>query len=171
MDYKNIIFLDIDGVINILSLKNDYDDYGQLFHKPFVENLRYIIECSDADIVISSSWKIKGLSLLKNMWMDRNLPGKIIDITPNANPDFKKVVLVNGVYKNCEDIGRGDEVDLWLSKNEVERYVIIDDIDQFMEHQQKYFVKTSGNNHTDSIKGVGLTKMCAEKVIDLFNIF
>lgn len=170
MCYKNIIFLDIDGVINILSLKSGYDDYGQIFYKPFVENLKYIIECTDADIVISSTWRMKGLSILKNMWMDRNLPGNIVDITPNANPFFERNVMINGVYKNCDEIGRGDEIDLWLSKNIVEKYVIIDDIDQFMEHQQKYFVKTSENKHIDSIKGMGLTRTCSEKTINLFNI-
>ena len=52
---KKIIFLDIDGVLNVGI--DGADRYGQCFHKPFVENLQWIINKTDCDIVVSSTWK------------------------------------------------------------------------------------------------------------------
>ncbi len=43
--YK-IIFLDIDGVLNVMS--REFDDYGQLLNPIFVNNLAYIIEKTNA---------------------------------------------------------------------------------------------------------------------------
>ena len=40
-----------------------------------------------ADIVIESSWKYLGLEAMQDMWKDRQLPGKVIGITPSAISD------------------------------------------------------------------------------------
>lgn len=48
-----IIFLDIDGVLNVIG--QGRDEYGQIFHKHFENNLKRIIDETDAKIVISSS--------------------------------------------------------------------------------------------------------------------
>ena len=39
---KKIIFLDIDGVLNVI--EQGWDDYGPLFHKHFEDNLKMIID-------------------------------------------------------------------------------------------------------------------------------
>ena len=60
-----IIFLDFDGVMDteyydhLLSEadKPIADEYGLLFDPECVKNLKYIIDSTGADIVISSTWK------------------------------------------------------------------------------------------------------------------
>ena len=56
---KKILFLDIDGVLNITC--NYFDEFGCTFEKPFVDNLAWIIEQTGAKIVISSSWRMDGI--------------------------------------------------------------------------------------------------------------
>lgn len=150
-----IIFLDIDGVLNVMS--REFDEYGQLFNPIFVNNLAYIIEKTNAKLVISSTWRYSGHNRMINMWKYRNLPGEIIDITPD-------------LYK---DVDRGDEIKAWLEKNidKVDNYCIIDDDDDMLTEQLNNFVKTSGNiDHPDCDDiGYGLTKICSEKVIEILN--
>lgn len=50
---NKIIFLDIDGVLNVIP--QGFDDFGGIFHKNFEDNLKHIIEETNAKIVISST--------------------------------------------------------------------------------------------------------------------
>ena len=58
---KKIIFLDFDGVMDtayydhVLNSKRlpNYDEYGAVFDPECVRNLKYIIEQTGADIVVS----------------------------------------------------------------------------------------------------------------------
>lgn len=63
------------------------DKYGYSFDPNAVANLSRIVKETGADIVISSSWKCMALSELLDMWSERGLPGKVIDITPNSVSD------------------------------------------------------------------------------------
>ena len=177
-----VIFLDIDGVLNVIS--QEHDEYGSLFHPKFVENLKTIIDQTDAKIVISSSWRKSGLVIMQEMWKHRNLPGEVIDVTPTLklqrgggiqfwNDKLNKhpTQQVHGY-----SIPRGCEIDYWL-RNEayhfdsVESYVILDDdIDMLLEHKDK-FVQCSGNeDHEDCVDiGYGLTKKCTEQAIKILN--
>jgi len=152
-----ILFLDIDGVLNIVSIDEGRDQYGQIFHKHFVDNLQWIIEQTDAKIVISSDWKSSGLVIIKEMWKNRNLPGDIIDVTTYLGDDFS----------------RGHEIQDWIDnhRDSIESYVIIDDTDCVLEHQLPFFVRTSSNvHHEDSIGlGYGLTKQCAKTIVEILN--
>lgn len=146
-----VIFLDIDGVLNVRTI--EYDEYGALFHPHFIDNLRTIIDKTNAKIVISSSWRFEGLERMQAMWKDRNLPGEVIDITP---------------YLGNHTI-RGYEIEEWLYKHTPENYVIIDDDSDMLQSQKNNFVCTFKNmNHSDYIDlGYGLTKECAEKAIKI----
>jgi hypothetical protein len=126
-----IIFLDFDGVMDtsyydhILSKegKPGNDEYGAVFDPYCIRNLKRIIEETEADIVVSSSWKyMMSYQDFLNMWTDRGLPGFITDVTPNP-VDRRK---------------RGDEIDAWIEECKTEcQYVIIDDLEanNFNEHQ------------------------------------
>ena len=155
-----IIFLDIDGVLNVIP--QGFDEYGAKFHTHFVENLNRVIQETNAKIVISSTWRMSGLNKMRNMWKKRNLPGEVIGITPNL---YKP-------YKN--DIGRGDEIKQWLDNTDlnITDYIIIDD-DYFdmLPEQLPRLIKTSGNtDHFDCVDiGYGFTKECAEQSIKLLN--
>ncbi|MFA4047253.1 hypothetical protein HPS54_12345 [Prevotella sp. PCHR] len=126
---NTVIFLDFDGVmdnayydsVRMSKGLSGYDRFGAIFDPRCVHNLKYIIDKTGADIVVSSSWKEDmSLSEILEMWTVRNLPGRVIDTTP-----------IISCYH------RGDEIDVWLEKNWVCRdYVIIDDLDaqNFNEH-------------------------------------
>lgn len=160
-----VIFLDIDGVLNVIG--QGHDKYGQTFHKHFEDNLRTIIVSTGAKIVISSSWRYSGLESLLSMWNDRQLPGDIIDITPNEQD-----VVQAGLAEFYDSVGRGSEIQLWLNQHpEVEQYVIIDDDDDMLSTQLENFVKTSGNfHHKDCVDiGYGLTIECAQKAIQILD--
>lgn len=160
-----IIFLDIDGVLNVdLS---DCDEYGKLFHPHLVDNLRHIVEQTGANIVITSTWKSKGLKTLQRMWVDRSLPGKVIDLTAYCD----EVAKDQGI-QYYDQITRGHEVQHWLDKHsEVTNWVMIDDDLDIMPEQLSNFVRTANNkHHSDSVDiGFGLTKICAEKAIEILN--
>jgi hypothetical protein len=165
MDKIKVIFLDIDGVLNVIP--TDYDEYGAIFHKHFEDNLRWIIEETGAKIVISSTWRFDGLKKMRDMWSFRGLPGEVIDITPDCHD------LVNeGRFEYFDHVDRGHEIDYWLEgRTDIENYVIIDDDNDFLPHQRIRFVRTANNiNHTDCIDiGYGLTKECARRVISILN--
>ena len=125
-----IIFLDFDGVMDteyyshILceAGKPIADEYGLLFDPECVKNLKYIIDNTGADIVVSSTWKDDmGYKGILDMWKHRGLPGFVTDVTPTTAEHH-----------------RGDEIDAWLKECPTEcNYIIIDDLDacNFNEHQ------------------------------------
>lgn len=147
-----IIFLDIDGVLAVS--KQEYDKYGALFHNNFVDNLKHIIDETDAKIVITSTWRFSGYLTILELWENRNLPGQVIGITPDLS-----------------EMHRGAEIESWIIQNEVKDYVIIDDDNDMYHDQLPYFVQTYGNtDHSDCVDlGYGLTKECAEQAIKILN--
>lgn len=159
-----IIFLDIDGVLNVIP--ESFDEFGSVFHKEFEENLKWIISETNAKIVISSSWRTSGLEIMKEMWKKRGLAGEIIGRTPTDYELFMK-----GLCKEDEYVPRGEEIQHYINDNNIKKYCIIDDDDSMLLSQLKYFVKTSDNqDHPDCIDiGYGLTKKCSEKVIKILN--
>ena len=152
---KKILFLDFDGVLVTdryqMQLLDDgvqlhVDEYGARFDPVCVENLRQIIDSTDAEIVVTSTWKMeRGLSGIQKMWQARNLPGKVIGVTPDIDP-----------------IHRGNEIEAWLDAYGEEcRYAIIDDTpftEFFREEQLPFLFKV------DEL--TGLDEETARKIID-----
>ena len=160
---RKIIFLDIDGVLNPKWWDSDKqsDNYGRLFDAKAVANLAKIVEETDAEIVISSSWKDMGLVELQNMWRDRDLPGKIVDITPDYMSD--ELLLKEDSADMDYLYERGSEIQGWLllHGDDVGRYVIIDDMDDILPEQQSHFVQTDPE--------FGITNDDVKKVVHLLN--
>lgn len=155
-----VVFLDIDGVLNVYC--RNRDEFGCCFHKHFESNLQMIIEKTNAKIVISSTWRMSGLSIMQKMWMQRKLAGEIIGITPCCSE-------INDV-EFYDKVERGHEIQQWLNNNIVENYCIIDDDNDMLESQKNNFVRTANNfNHKGNIEGYGLTEKCAEMVIRVLN--
>ena len=158
-----IIFLDIDGVLNLRMQSRDR--FGSMFHPQFESNLKSLIDATGAKIVVSSSWRFSGLSVMQEMWQSRELAGEVIDITPftavyEADRD-------SGFLDRCE---RGCEIREWMKTHNVDNYVILDDDRDMLEEQLPHFVCTRDNwEHTDHEEGFGLTKECTAMAIEILN--
>ena len=148
-----IIFLDFDGVLNTEHYQNYLyhegkawqDEHGAFFDPEAVEQLHRIIDITHADIVVESSWKYLGLEAMQEMWEVRNMPGRLIDITPstvsdswllNANLDE-----LDSAMGHC----KGMEIASWLSDHADKdtRYVIIDDEYVIFDSQLPHFLLTN----------------------------
>lgn len=151
---NKILFLDFDGVLNtehyqgLLQYQGKpwQDEYGAFFDPKAVKQLKRIIDATDADIVVESSWKYLGLDAMKELWEVRNLPGTIIDITPSL------------LGKN-----KGVEIASWLSKYAKQdiRFVIIDDEYVILDSQLPHFILTNPYE--------GITEEQANRAISILN--
>jgi len=157
----NIIFLDIDGVLNS---KLWYDSklcksFGTSVKRYFDPNciqlLNDLIDKSSAKIVISSSWRIlRTLQELQDIFISVGFEGTIIGRTP-----------ISYSYDINNSISRGLEIQEWLNDFKIKiqvsiKYAIIDDEDGFLENQKIYFFQTSPIT--------GLDGSLKEKVINFF---
>ena len=168
---EKYIFLDFDGVLNTEHYQNllyhegkaCQDAYGAYFDPEAVEQLKRIIEATHADIVVESSWKYLGLEAMQEMWEIRQMPGRIIDITPSSVSDNW---LLNA---NLDDIDpamghcKGMEIASWLSDHAKPgaKYVIIDDEYVILDSHLPNFILT---NPFD-----GLTEDLADRAISILN--
>ena len=127
-----ILFLDCDGIINHNAwyksqayYENDFLD--QDIDPKVIERLNKLTNSKDVKIVISSSWKIASgcIERLRRVGLDN-----VIDITPN-------LIFSVPIEKYC----RGMEIDAYLNAHsEVEKYLIIDDMNDFFDEQQGCFL-------------------------------
>ena len=151
---RPVIFLDFDGVLNTeqyqarlaVEGKPNKDAWGPLFDPRAVDNLRRIIDATDAAIVISSSWRyLHRLGSLRMMWEVRELPGEIIDTIP-----------CGATY-----ISRGEDIEFWLDEHGRPDYVIIDDLDDFFPTQHDCYIETNPI--------IGIKVADAQKAIEILN--
>jgi len=154
---RKIIFLDFDDVMTttkhclLLNRQNqpEKDEFCVLFDPDCVAALKHIVDETDAEIVVTSSWREVDMPMqrFKEMWESRHLPGQLADVTPSISQ-----------Y-------RGEEIAAWLTFCPDNcQYVIIDDLpqDQFLVNQYDHLVTTDGY--------AGLTMALAEAAIKILNI-
>ena len=146
MNHSKIIFLDFDGVLNtehhqrqlLYERKAWQDKHGACFDPEAVKQLQTIVDMTHANIVIESSWKYLGLEAMQEMWKDRQLPGRVIGITPSGVSDgmllSTDLDITNPSMLHC----KGVEIASYLCDNEKQEipYVIIDDEYVILESQQ-----------------------------------
>lgn len=168
---EKYIFLDFDGVLNTEYYQNLLyyqgeplqDGHGAYFDPEAVAQLRRIIDITDAAIVVESSWKYLGLEAMRELWSARNLPGKIVGITPSSVSD--QWLLTNDFNDSDPSVWhcKGLEIASWLTDNATDdaRYVIIDDEYVILESQQSYFLLTNPYD--------GITEEVADRAISLLN--
>lgn len=132
----NVLFLDIDGVLNgyrsLIGL-GAYphavkEDQRERFDWVAIGMIRRVCEECEVSIVLSSSWRI-GMDNTHEIANFLDLP--IIDKTP---------------YHNDRSSCRGNEISDWLMCNMHERYAIIDDDSDMLPHQKPFFVQTEHKN-------------------------
>lgn len=146
-----VIFLDIDGVLNSAAFmkaraknfntvnKEERDRWLDMLDQEAVKLLNQAVEATNAKIVISSTWRIlHSVNKLTSFLKEKDFIGKIIDATPRFSGK-----------------PRGDEIQAWLDKNQVDDFVIVDDDNDMGELSHK-LVQTSWQNgiqqhHVDEI--------------------
>lgn len=156
---RRIIFLDIDGVLNT---ERNYrsrlrqglpwrDENGPYFDPEAVEALTCLVEHTEADIVITSTWRLLGEDRMQTLWATRQMPGILLGGTPQILTQMYAV--------------RGQEIAAWLAQNVAEdeecRYVIIDDGRDFLPEQIPFCVFVNPE--------VGITEEDARKALALVN--
>lgn len=161
--YKNLIFLDIDGVLN-------YYEFNKIIRSKFANNgsreewlvskickekvklLNELCENSNASIVISSSWrKSHLLSELKELFNKCGATFEIIDKTPSTEEGIRGVEVLKWIKKNVDNYH--------IYRN----YVIIDDESDFLIWQQENFFKCDPE--------IGLTKNICYRISNFFKGF
>ena len=139
---KSIIFLDHDGVIctyggtrfnkmkkaGIVLINNDVDVNLRFdnFDKKAIKVLNQIILETDCEIVVSSDWKLNcSLEEMGEYYINQGIIKKPIDFTPDFS---KKFLSKMGENESLEFI-RSCEINNWLSNNNVDKWVVVDDLD------------------------------------------
>ncbi len=124
------IFLDIDGVLRthksdlewsqILGVPIPLSVYDRRFDRKIVSYINEVVGYTRAKIVITSTWRVKhSLEELKQIFRDNGITAEIVGKT---------------------DIGlnRGEEIEQYISENEIENYVVIDDqVNDILKHIPK----------------------------------
>lgn len=158
---RKIIFLDIDGVLNCengykggyckykdLIVGSGKRDHYQQFYPPSKKLINKLIEETDAQVVISSTWRFSGIDFLRNVWKSEGMSGEIIDVTPS----FINVDISYRIPRGCEIDQWLRESGLWTIKwskeklheymveSDIENYIIIDDDSDMLYNQKDHFV-------------------------------
>lgn len=185
--HRKYLFLDIDGVLNTIKYNcyaidkglPEVDEDGSVFDPEAIENLRYIITNTQADIVLTSTWRVDGLYKMRQLWKKRGLPGDVVGVIPQVLR-IEMVYPYSTTFDSKVDLWqrrptygcRGIEIGEWLThcfrKKEVPigwldsySYAILDDENDFLLHQSEHVVLTNPY--------YGITKDVADKVIKVLN--
>ncbi|RHK08665.1 hypothetical protein DW079_12520 [Segatella copri] len=128
-----------------------------------MKQLQTIVDMTHADIVIESSWKYLGLEAMQDMWKDRQLPGKVIGITPSAISDNILLSTDLDVLDSSMLHCKGAEIASWLHENNMQEvpYVIIDDEYVILVSQLPHFILTNPYD--------GLIEKLAMRAIGILN--
>ena len=151
-----VIFLDIDGVLN----NNDTEESinGWVFvDDNLIENLAYVIEKTDAVVVLSSSWRSGYYGMQKGAPDDDEQWG-IYEYKALVERLKKHSVHIYGHTRWPESSNRGEEIKAWLDEHNVKDFVILDDYDaRISEYFPDNFVKTDwryGLTMTSALKAL-----------------
>ena len=131
----NIIFLDIDGVLNsIKNLIKVYEEtnkahsgYNYPFDKNCLINFKKLVEKTNSKIVITSTWRYEqeGIDRILKELKKNNLDNRVIGYTPILNTK------------------RENEIKDFLSKlNSQSNFIIIDD-DSLFGELKEHLIKTN----------------------------
>lgn len=99
----NIIFTDIDGVLNT--------NWSKIWNKKCIEIYNRI--CKDFNLipVVTSTWRMNyTIEKLQDIFNQQGIEAKIYDFTPSVS-----------------QAGRELEIRMWLSNHPTDKYVVVDD--------------------------------------------
>ncbi len=128
-----VIFLDIDGVLNSSKWWHDKKHVSwtdEQIDPRAVALLNELAPPKTTRIVVSSTWRLMGLSRIRDVLESVGVKARVIGVTPDL--------------VSLGDYRRGAEIAHWLSENgeRIDSYVILDDdFDAGIGHAPR-FVKT-----------------------------
>ena len=164
-EFEKVIFLDIDGVLND---DGERRRQGEIILEEYVRNLREIVNKTEAEIILSSSWRYsigenarKGFGNLNSGLADLyRLFDKYQLCIAGATP-----IIYNGAN------GRPLEIRTWLTKRpSVKNFVILDDEAFWNWGWMKPFVVTTSYYAKSNEERVcGLDKQFAYRAIQILN--
>ena len=139
----NVLFLDIDGVLNHEHLYRarkasgeQWPRHEQWIDRACVVRLNRVVAATGARVVISSSWRcyLGGHEPVAAVLRECGFAGDVIDATPDLSGRPEGALIHRSV-------DRWDEIEAWLLAHpEVSRYVILDDCAMNAPHD--VFVRT-----------------------------
>ena len=144
---NNIIFLDIDGVLNSFSVNENGNmelSDGALIDASKVELLSLLVRRTEAKLVLHSGWRFwfDGKMLPSNneakglveALEKRNM--SLFDVTPDLTNEEIRT-------KRKFSLVKGKEIILWLKENpDVQNWVVLDDLDLHNDEVARHQVRT-----------------------------
>ena len=165
---QKIIFLDIDGVLathlqfmmNRTKFRKKYPEADELripypFDEGCVKIFNEIIEETGADIVLTSDWKLHwDLDEIDKIFKYNQVVKSPFVFTENDTKSFGNITL-----------NRAWEIDLFIRANDVDNFVIIDDlwVDKYMKFGEGRIVRTKD---MEGLKQSGIK----DKIINILNL-
>ena len=146
-----VLFLDIDGVLNSERYVRSCDYFGVIIDPERMKLLKYIIDSTSADIVLTSSWR--------EHW---NLDDKLSD---NIGEDIDRTFKIFGLHITDKTpylkSKREHEIKAWIDAHpNIENFAVLDDMFLSADFLTDHFVKTSNFRN-------GLEIEDAERVINI----
>jgi hypothetical protein len=165
---KKIIFLDIDGVLatdkefmtNRTNFRKKYPEMNELkvpypWNKGAVEVFNEILDVTDAEIVLSSDWKLHwDIDDLKKIFEWNGVKKRPIAVTNNEYTSISNLTM-----------NRAAEIGDYVRDNDLKNYVVIDDLNvgKYMGltgDDDKFFMTIS----SEGIKKTGLKDRIIKKL-------
>lgn len=141
----NIIFLDIDGVLNceLFFKKRQADIIADYEQQPHPANMlcperidwfNDLCKKADCKVVISSTWRMSGLNYCEAALKLMGADFEIIGMTPLSKHGVRGVEIQDWIKLNTELLGK-EYYDFYT-------YVIIDDDSDMLKNQAEHFFQT-----------------------------
>ena len=149
-----VIFLDFDGVLNNTGYRNSAKDYYEDFiDESRIPLLKYIVDSTGAVIVLTTTWR--------HYWSEDETDTSLA--TSKINAIFNKYGLKIHSKTGSFHEQRDYEIRMFLCCNDVDNYVIVDDVDfGWSEINRGKFVKTDDSK-------LGLDECSAAEAIRILN--
>ncbi len=160
---NNVIFLDIDGVLNSRFWKNENQreiSEGKHVDPEMVKRFAYFVKKTNAYVILHSGWRF---------WFDEHMNPKRIESELLVKTLNEAGITISGITPDLtnEEIRRtkkfslvkADEIILWLKENPVDNWVVFDDLNLNNNKIEKHQVRTDAD--------VGLTDEDIEKAYSI----
>ena len=139
------ILLDFDGVLTseswtrqcIFECRRENMFGLDWFDPVCLQALQTIVDATGAGIVVSSSWRELGKDHLALVWEEENLPGRLVETTPEWVLMKRDVILE------------------WISYHTEDKYVILDDQDLHLPNQIQTNLEV-GLTSEDALKAISI---------------